>query len=216
MTSDQIQPRSLEPWNHNAHYHRVILAAVPPRCERALDVGCGQGALTRRLRQVVPQVTGIDSDERSLQIARAHPDSAGINYMLGEFLAAPLRPGSVDLITAVASVHHMDAEAALMRMADLLRPGGVIAVVGLARESSPADLGLVLPAAIGHRAHLAASAWAGRGARCAPAEAYQSPVVWPPALTYRQARRLAARVLPDVRYRRRLYWRYSLVWTKPL
>jgi hypothetical protein len=34
-------------------------------------------------------------------------------------------------------------------------------------------------------------------------------------MTYRQVRRLAGRVLPGGRYRRRLYWRYSLVWHKP-
>ena len=49
----------------------------------------------------------------------------------------------------------------------------------------------------------------------APATAYQSPIVWPPLLTYRDMRRLAARVLPGVRFRRHLYWRYSLVWGKP-
>jgi hypothetical protein len=37
-----------EPWNHNRHHHRVILAAVPPGSERALDVGCGTGEPTRR------------------------------------------------------------------------------------------------------------------------------------------------------------------------
>ena len=40
-------------------------------------------------------------------------------------------------------------------------------------------------------------------------------VVWPPPLTYRDMRQLADRVLPGARYRRHLYWRYSLVWTKP-
>jgi 2-polyprenyl-3-methyl-5-hydroxy-6-metoxy-1,4-benzoquinol methylase len=122
-----------EPWSHNLHYHRVILEAVPPGCERALDVGCGQGTLTRRLRRVVPQVTGIDRDQRSIDLARANPAAAGIAYVLGDFLAAPFRPGSLDLVTSVASLHHMDAGTALRRMSGLLRPGGVLAVIGLAR-----------------------------------------------------------------------------------
>jgi ubiquinone/menaquinone biosynthesis C-methylase UbiE len=49
-------------WNHNLHYHRVILDAVPPGCRRSLDVGCGEGMLVRDLRSVVPHVTGIDRD----------------------------------------------------------------------------------------------------------------------------------------------------------
>jgi SAM-dependent methyltransferase len=204
-----------EPWSHNLHYHRVILDAVPPGCERALDVGCGQGTLTRRLRRVVPQVTGIDRDQRSIDLARANPAAAGIAYILGDFLAAPFRPGSLDLVTSVASLHHVDAEAALRRMSDLLGPGGMLAVIGLARDSSPADLGLEVPAVIGTRLHHAASAWSRRRAAGPPAGGYQSPVIWPPPLTYSGTRRLAARVLPGAKYRRHLYWRYSLVWTKP-
>jgi SAM-dependent methyltransferase len=199
-----------EPWSHNLHYHRVILAAVPAGCERALDVGCGQGALTRALRQLVPRVTGIDRDLRSIEIARAHPAAGAIGYLLGDFLAAPFGPGSFDLVTAVASVHHMDTEAALRRMAELLRPGGVLAVIGLARGVTLADAYLLPPAVIGGRLHKAASARRGPARR-----GYLSPVAWPPPLTYPATRRLAARVLPGARYRRRLYWRYSLVWTKP-
>jgi SAM-dependent methyltransferase len=108
-----------EPWSHNLHYHRVILDAVPPGCEQALDVGCGTGALTRRLKRLVPHVTGIDRDERSIQLARAHPGAAGIRYLQADFLAASFEPASLDLVTSVASLHHMDARAALRRMSDL-------------------------------------------------------------------------------------------------
>src|SRR6266567_3538039 len=33
--------RSQEPWNHNLHYHRVIVKVIPPDCRGALDAGCG-------------------------------------------------------------------------------------------------------------------------------------------------------------------------------
>nr|WP_250637349.1 class I SAM-dependent methyltransferase [Streptomyces griseochromogenes] len=39
-----------------------------------------------------------------------------------------------DFICSVTTIHHMDFEAALMRMRDLLRPGGTLVVVGLARR----------------------------------------------------------------------------------
>src|SRR5262252_7887456 len=138
-----------EPWSHNLHYHRVILDAIPPGCERALDVGCGAGALTRHLKPLVPRVTGIDRDERSIQLARAHRGAAGIRYLHADFLTASFEPASLDLVTSVASLHHMDARAALRRMSDLLRPGGVLAVVGLARGVSPADLARTAPPAPG-------------------------------------------------------------------
>jgi hypothetical protein len=108
----------------------------------------------------------------------------------------------------------MDARAALRRMSDLLRPGGVLAVVGLARASWPAELAAVIPASAGTHLHLAASAIR-RHAAGRPAPAYQPPVIWPPPMTYRDMRLLATDMLPGVRYRHHLYWRYSLVWTKP-
>jgi len=200
-----------EPWSHNLHYHRVILDAIPPGCERALDVGCGTGALTRRLGRRVPHVTGIDRDERSIQLARAHPGAAGIRYLHADFLTAALEPASADLVTSVASLHHVDARAGLRRMAELLRPGGVLAVVGLARASSLPELATIIPASAGTQFHKAASAIRRRGA----ARPYQPPVIWPPPLTYRDMRRLATDTLPGARYRHHLYWRYSLVWTKP-
>lgn len=49
-------------WNHNLHYLPTLLAAVPPGARRALDVGCGEGTLTRELRRRVAEVTGIDRD----------------------------------------------------------------------------------------------------------------------------------------------------------
>ena len=181
----------------------------------ALDVGCGTGALTRRLRRLVPQVTGIDRDLRSIELARSHPAAHGVNYLHADFLAAPFGPESFDLITAVASLHHMDAAAALERMRELLRPGGVLAVVGLARGVSARDLALLVPAVAGTRLHLLASALGQRRSAGITGDGYKPPVIWPPPMTYRDIRHLAARLLPDSRYRRRLYWRYSLIWTKP-
>jgi len=57
-------------WNHNLHYHRVILAAVPDGARRSLDVGCGAGMLARDMRRVVAHVTGIDRDAASIDLAR--------------------------------------------------------------------------------------------------------------------------------------------------
>lgn len=205
-----------EPWSANVYYRPLILGAVPGRCERALDVGCGTGALTRELRGLVPKVIGIDLDQRSIELARSHPDAGDIEYVLGDFLRFAFQPASFDLITSVASLHQMDARAALVHVRDLLRPGGVLAVIGLARGSSAVDLALHGAAVVGRailrrgrgcRRHEPAAT--GRGA------AYDPPVVWPPPETYQRMRELSEALLPGVRYRRHVFWRYSLVWVKP-
>ena len=99
----------------------------------------------------------------------------------------------------------MDAAAALARMAQLLRPGGVLAIVGLARSSYPADLPRDLAATVASRAYLLA-----RGNWESPA-----PIVWPPPHSYSETRALAQRTLGDIRFGRHLLWRYLLTWTKP-
>ena len=212
---DSPAPAPPEPWNHNSHYHRVVLAAVPDRCDSALDVGCGTGRLTRELRRVIPRVTGIDLDEQSITVARARDRAGDIEYRCGDFLDLPLRPGGFGLITAVASLHHMSAAAALNRMREQLRPGGALVIIGLARDGwSPRDLALELPAVVGHRVQRFRHR-PGPRPDGAPAPGYQPPVVWPPAETYQQVRRLAGTLLPGMRYRRHLLWRYSICWVKP-
>lgn len=180
------------------HYHSVILNAIPGSSARALDVGCGDGTLARQLRRLVPQITAID-------LARHHDDGADIEYVLGDFLSYPFEPASFDVIVSVAALHHMDATAALGRMRDLLRAGGTLAIVGLARSEFPADLPFDLAGVVATRFHrLTKTFWE-----------HSSPTVWPAPETFAETRILVARVLPGARYRRHLLWRYSLTWNKP-
>jgi SAM-dependent methyltransferase len=189
-------------WNHNTLYHPDILRAVPAGCERALDVGCGEGTLTRQLHQVIPEVIGIDTDQTSITAARTHL-AGDICYVHGDVLTHPFEPGSFGLVTAVASLHHLDTHAALDRFANLLQPSGVLAVIGVAR-SSLADLPLDIAAIVPNRLRRLRAPW------------WQHPSpVQPAAETYSALRHLTARLLPGSRFQRRLYWRYTLTWTKP-
>lgn len=192
-----------ERWNHNIHHHPVVLGALPPMSGHGLDVGCGEGVLTRVLRARVAHMVGLDVDEPSLALARSSPVE-GVEYVLGDILAHPFQPESFDVIVSVAALHHMEPVVALARMRRLLRPGGRLVVVGLAR-SGPADLPLDVVAAV-------ASRWY---KRTRPYWDHSAPTVWPPPLTYGQTRRMVTTQLPGARYRRHLLFRWSAVWTKP-
>lgn len=194
-------------WNHNLHYHQLILDALPGDARDALDVGCGEGTLTRALRRVVPHVVGIDPDRTSIDIAESiqDVDHNTVDYLRTDFLTHPFEPGSFDAIVSVATIHHVDATAALRRMRELLRPGGVLAVVGCARSTRPADLPYEVAGFVAHRIlRRGKEIWE-----------HPSPIVWPPPVSYGDMRRLAARELPGARYQRHLLWRYSIRWTKP-
>jgi SAM-dependent methyltransferase len=200
-----MRPSPPGTWNHNTHYHRLLLGAVPPGSGHALDVGCGEGLLARQLRQLVPRVTAIDVDAAVIGRARQQDGGAGVEYVQADFLTQDFPPASFDVIVSVAALHHMDEEAALRRMRLLLRPGGTLAVVGLARHRYPADLPMDLAAQPAH--------WLLR-ARYGYREV-TAPTIWPPPHSYAQLRRISHQVLPGAAYRRRLLWRYSVVWTKP-
>jgi ubiquinone/menaquinone biosynthesis C-methylase UbiE len=192
-------------WNHNVHYQRVILDAVPQRCGVAVDVGCGDGLLACRLAARCAAVTGIDRDGPMVAAARERGrDVPGVSFVQADFLAYPLEDASFDFACANTALHHMNFGAALVKMARILRPGGRLAVVGLAADGSPADW--VIGAA-GIPANLWYKHTRGEGNPGAP--------VLDPDMTWSQVRAIAARILPGARYRRRLLWRYSLTWVKP-
>jgi SAM-dependent methyltransferase len=197
-----------EAWNHNIHYHPSVLAAVPAGAARALDVGCGDGRLARELRGVVPHVTALDRDEPTLAAARSADSGLGIDYVLGDFLRQDLEPGSFDFVCSIAALHHMDAAAGLRRMADLLRPGGRLAVVGLARLGGIRGIGY-LPAEFGGLVQHRVERWRHLYVEVA------APTIWPPPESYASMRRIARATLPGASFRRRLLWRYTLVWEKP-
>jgi 2-polyprenyl-3-methyl-5-hydroxy-6-metoxy-1,4-benzoquinol methylase len=190
-----------ERWNHNIHYHPLVLASVPAGARTALDVGCGEGMLARALRTKVPDVIGLDLHEPSIEQARGFEDD--ISYVVGDVLKHDFER-SFDFIASVATLHHMDAAEGLARFRTLLSPGGRLVVIGCARFSwreAPYEVaGLVA-----HRLYKRTrSHWE-----------HPSPTVWPPPVTFSEMRSLAVKALPGAKYRRHALWRYSLTWQKP-
>jgi len=203
-------PAAAEPddrWNHNLHHHPVVLDAVPERCRHALDVGCGDGVLTRELAaRISPagRVIGLDRDAPTLARARAIP-TPGVDWVLGDLLRAPFPSDRFDFVASVAALHHVDTVAGLSALASLVRPGGTLTVIGLARSRWPRDLPRDAAATVVSRWHrLRRTHWV-----------HQAPIVWPPPDTYAELRATAERLLPGVAFRRHLLWRCSIVWRKP-
>jgi len=195
-----------EYWNHNVHYQRVILGAVPAECGAAVDVGCGDGMLARKLAGRCASVTGIDADARMIEVARELGQGIpGLSFIRDDFLSHPFADAGFDFACANTALHHMDFAAALGKMARLVRPGGRLAVVGLARDGSSADW---VTGGAGIPASLAYKLLKRKGDPGAP--------IKDPDMTWAEVRRTAGRVLPGARYRRHLLWRYSIVWTKPV
>ena len=191
-------------WNTNVARHPGILRSVPNGCRAALDVGCGDGLLVRKLARLAKRATGIDSSPT--MIAQARALAPELDFIEGDFLTTDLPTEGFDFICSVAAIHHLDFTAALTRMRELLRPGGRLVVVGLAREATAGEWAVTISAApvvriikLVRRAH---------GPAGMPA--------MKPRMSYGEVRSAAQRLLPGVRYRRHVLRRYTLSWRKPV
>jgi len=205
----------MELWNHNVHYCGVVLRAVPKGCGRALDVGCGQGGLARELAQFCERTIGIDADGEILALARAAGQlEERVAFIEGDAMTYAFPDGNFDLITAVASLHHLPLRPALRRFGELLRPGGVLAVIGLYRVATAADYAYAaaaIPASRAIRIFRGSKPGEGRGLE----PSIRKPKEAEPQETLGTIRAACDEVLPGGKFKRRLLYRYSFVWRKP-
>ncbi len=198
------------PWDHNAWFHRWILRQLPKRFGTALDVGCGRGELARLLATRAGAVHGIDSDPQIIAAARElTAPSAGVGFSAGDALT-DIPPGTYDVITCVATVHHLPFTEAIELFRRRLTPGGTLVIVGLYDERTLGDR--LLGAASVPSNLLMGRLEHARARRRPPEPAPVAARTRPADMTFADIARQARDQLPGVRLRRRLFWRYTLVW----
>ncbi|MCI3928739.1 class I SAM-dependent methyltransferase [Streptomyces sp. AN091965] len=200
------------PWSHNDHYGRWIADRVAASGARhVLDVGCGTGNLAARLRRRAVTVTGLEPDPGTARAA-AERFTGDPAVTIVEAAFDGRDPGRrYDAVTLVAVLHHLPLTPTLRELRRCLAPGGRLVILGCYRESGPVDLLATLPAALlnpvlGLIRHPARAD--------APPPHMTAPTA-DPRETLGDIRAAAARELPGARIRRRLFWRYSLVYDAP-
>lgn len=106
--------------------------------ERMLDVACGTGRLEALLRERHPRidVTGVDLSPDMLEVARQRfPEDERTRWLQGTLDDVELPAASFDLVTCNNAFHLFpEQQASLDRMAELVRPGGLVAIVDWCRE----------------------------------------------------------------------------------
>lgn len=193
-------------WNLNTHHHPVLLDAVPANATTALDVGSGDGVLAFDLAALGLDVTGIDVDEASVRRANDDPESSSrTTFVEGDVFTHPFEAGSFDFVTSNAMLHHVDARDGLARMAELVRPGGVVAIVGFATASTLADRARAVSGSLLMRIQVVRGRY----------REHHAPMRWPPPMTMEEMLSLADEVMPGATFRPELGSRYSLVWRRP-
>lgn len=192
-------------WSHNRHDHGTLLREVPPRCLRALDVGCGDGAFARELAFHSALVDAIDSDAGAIARARHQSGLPGnVSFILDDFLSFPVDAEAYDFVSALASLHHMPLEPAIKRLTMALRSGGVLAVLGIWPVATTTDRmvsGVAALVNLGYRML--------RGP-----DSVDAPTA-NPTMSLVEVRARIPDLLTGASVRRHLLWRYSVVWRKP-
>jgi ubiquinone/menaquinone biosynthesis C-methylase UbiE len=118
---------------HNPFTEALLRRAGLSRGMRVLDLGCGIGDLVLLAAQLVGRdgsVTGIDVDERALDLARERAQQRGLRQV--RFERRPLEGLAFGepfdaIIGRHILIHMSDPIGVLKRAAQLLRPGGFVA-----------------------------------------------------------------------------------------
>ena len=116
----------------------ALLALVPAGPDgRLLDIGTGTGRVLELLAPRVRQALGVDASKAMLALARARlsgPDFAHCAVRLADMYRLPLADQSFDTVVLQMVLHHAeDPAGAVQEATRVLRPGGRLLVIDLAR-----------------------------------------------------------------------------------
>ncbi len=105
-------------------FHRdQFLRILPPPGRRTVDIGCGEGRLTRHLKKLGHHVVGIEGSPTLAAAAReADPN---MDVRIADAATLPLEDASADLAIAFMSLHDVDAmPTTIKEIARILIPNG--------------------------------------------------------------------------------------------
>jgi 2-polyprenyl-3-methyl-5-hydroxy-6-metoxy-1,4-benzoquinol methylase len=102
------------------------LSALRVKSAKILEVGCGMGRLSAKLREF-GQVTAVDLGAKIIETAKArYPD---IDFRSGNVHTLDLPVNSFDVVVTLETLSHVpDQPGFLHRLAQLLKPGGFLLI----------------------------------------------------------------------------------------
>jgi SAM-dependent methyltransferase len=97
---------------------------------RLLDLGCGPGTLTFPLAPHFAEIVAVDPDAEMIEEARRLDTEGRVEWrvMRGEDISPEM--GTFRVVSAGSSIHWMDRDLVLARAAEMVEPGGGVALAG--------------------------------------------------------------------------------------
>jgi SAM-dependent methyltransferase len=101
----------------------ALISLLPPPGRRTLDLGCGEGRVSRVMRELGHQVVGLDASPTMVGFALSHP--AGVPALAADAAAVPFGDETFDLVVAHLSMQDIDdMPTAISEAARVLAPSG--------------------------------------------------------------------------------------------
>lgn len=114
----------------------ALLRLMPPMI--VADLGAGDGSFSLLLAQNAKNVIAVDSSAKMIEFAREQARRhhvKNVDYRLGDMEELPIDDETVDLVFFSQSLHHaLHPQQAIAEAARILRPGGRIAILDLAKH----------------------------------------------------------------------------------
>src|SRR6267154_1026463 len=122
---------------------RACQVAGIGRGDQVLEVGCGSGQLTRALLARGLHVTALEPGQSLIALARQNLDGAGaVEFVNAQFEDALLPREQFQAVFSASAFHWVDPKVSWQKTADVLVPGGTLALVqyfGLEEPRSKRD-----------------------------------------------------------------------------
>jgi ArsR family transcriptional regulator len=114
----------------------ALLRLLPPLV--IADVGAGEGGFALLLAERAKKVIAVDTSAKMIEVGREQALRHGIKnieFRLGDMEEVPIRDAKVDLVFFSQSLHHaLHPERAVSEANRILRPGGRIVILDLAKH----------------------------------------------------------------------------------
>jgi 2-polyprenyl-6-hydroxyphenyl methylase/3-demethylubiquinone-9 3-methyltransferase len=128
------------------HFTRDINDLKAYRGLSILDIGCGGGLVCEPMARLGAAVTGIDADEKAVEVAKNHAATRGlaITYHAGAPETAPLLKGGYDVVLALEVIEHVtDPRAFVQTCLAHCKKGGLLIFSTLNRTPAAMILGKI-------------------------------------------------------------------------
>ncbi len=117
-------------------FGHLLLRILPPLV--VADLGAGEGLLSELLARRCKKVIAVDNSEKMVAFGAAKAKKNGLKqleFRLGDLQDPPIESESVELVILSQALHHAEDPARAIQSAHrILRPGGQIMILDLARH----------------------------------------------------------------------------------